>query len=270
MSKSTTAGRHRAAPVHTNPLETMSKAVSSSAGSVGRQAVVIAAATGLVLTVGAPAQAGGAQRDAAVHAGSSAPTRVQVETVKASNVKLKFERAGVTSTPAPVVEPVVEDVAEPVVEGVAETTPEAPAAAVEQATEPEAGTGSEVQAASVEKAKSEAEPAAASGLGASLVAAAYGQLGVSQDCTAMVENALRQVGFSVGDLAPAQFFAYGTQVSSPQPGDLIYYDDAGAGVPHIAIYVGNGQAIHGGWTGYTTVLADAYIGSGPVFIRPSR
>lgn len=261
MSKSTTAGRHRAAPVHTNPLETMSKAVSSSAGSVGRQAVVIAAATGLVLTVGAPAQAGGVQRDAAVQAGSSAPTRVQVETVKASNVKLKFERAGVTSTPAPV--------AEPVVEAVADTAPEAAAEAVEQAAPAQAEAGSEVQAASVQKSEAKAE-SAASGLGASIVAAAYGQIGVSQDCTAMVENALRQVGFSVGDLAPAQFFAYGTQVSTPQPGDLIYYDDAGAGVPHIAIYVGNGQAIHGGWTGYTTVLGNAYIGSGPVFIRPSR
>ncbi|MCG2621036.1 C40 family peptidase [Arthrobacter sp. I2-34] len=258
MSKSTTAGRHRAAPVHTNPLETMSKAVSSSAGSVGRQAVVIAAATGLVLTVGAPAQAGGAQRDAAVQAGSSAPTRVQVETVKASNIQLKFERAGVTSTPAPVAEPVVEA--------------EAAAEAAEQAApvQAEAEAGAQVQAASVEKAEAKPEAAAASGLGASIVAAAYGQIGVSQDCTAMVENALRQVGFSVGDLAPAQFFAYGTQVSSPQPGDLIYYDDAGAGVPHIAIYVGNGQAIHGGWTGYTTVLGNAYIGSGPVFIRPSR
>ena len=85
----------------------------------------------------------------------------------------------------------------------------------------------------------------------------------------MVENALRSAGVSVGDLAPAQFMAYGTQVSTPQPGDMIYYDDAGAGVPHIAIYVGNGQAIHGGWTGYTTALADAYIGSGPVFIRPN-
>ncbi|MFD1214072.1 C40 family peptidase [Arthrobacter sp. GCM10027362] len=261
MSKSTTAGRHRAAPVHTNPLETMSKAVSSSAGSVGRQAAVIAAATGLVLTVGAPAQAGGEHK--AVQAGSSAPTRIQVETVKASNVKLKFERAGVTSTPAP--EPVVEVAAETTVDA----TVDANVGATEQAAQPEAGVGSNVQAASVEKPAAKAE-AAASGLGASLVAAAYGQIGVSQDCTAMVENALRQVGISVGDLAPAQFFAYGTQVSTPQPGDLIYYDDAGAGVPHIAIYVGNGQAVHGGWTGYTTVLADAYIGSGPVFIRPSR
>jgi cell wall-associated NlpC family hydrolase len=249
----------------------MSKAVSSSAGSVGRQAAVIAAATGLVLTVGAPAQAGGVEHEAAVQASSSAPTRVQVETVKASNVKLKFERAGVTSTPAPAPEPVADEVvqAEPAVdEAAAPVADEAGEQAAPANTE--ANAGSNVQAASVEKTGAKAKTESASGLGASIVAAAYAQIGVSQDCTAMVENALRSVGFSVGDLAPAQFFAYGTQVSTPEPGDLIYYDDAGAGVPHIAIYVGNGQAIHGGWTGYTTVLADAYIGSGPVFIRPSR
>ncbi|NKX56213.1 C40 family peptidase [Arthrobacter mobilis] len=255
MSKSTTAGRHRATPVHTNPLETVSKAVSSSAGSVGRQAAVIAAATGLVLTAAVPAQAGGVERDASVQA-ASAPTRVQVETVKASNVKLTFERAGVTSTPAP----------EPVAEAAAEV--QAPAGQAVQAEASQAGDDANVQASSVPEAEPKA--AAASGLGSSIVAAAYGQIGISQDCTAMVENVLRSVGFSVGDLAPAQFFAYGTQVSTPQPGDLIYYDNAGAGVPHIAIYVGNGQAIHGGWTGYTTVLGKAYIGSGPVFIRPSR
>ena len=92
---------------------------------------------------------------------------------------------------------------------------------------------------------------------------------MAQDCTALVENALRAAGFSVGDLAPAQFFAYGTQVSTPQPGDIIYYANGGAGVAHVAIYVGNGQAVHGGWAGYSTVLGSAYIGSGPVFIRPA-
>ena len=51
---------------------------------------------------------------------------------------------------------------------------------------------------------------------------------------------------------------------------LMYYDDAGAGVPHIAVYVGNGQAVHGGWKGGTTVEASAYIGSGPVFIRVNK
>lgn len=258
MSKNTAAlGRHRAVPVRTSPLETISKAVSSNAGSVGRQAAVIAAASGLVLSVGVPAQATNIEREASVQAAAAAPSRVQVEAVQASGaVELDLERSGVTSTPAPVVEE-----PEPVVEAVAEEV----APVVEEA---------EKVVAPVEKAAEAPKPeakadVAASGIGAALVASAYGQIGVSQDCTAMVENALRSAGISVGDLAPAQFMAYGTQVSTPQPGDMIYYDDAGAGVPHIAIYVGNGQAIHGGWTGYTTALADAYIGSGPVFIRPN-
>jgi cell wall-associated NlpC family hydrolase len=257
VSKNTAAlGRHRAVPVRTSPLESISKAVSSNAGSVGRQAAVIAAASGLVLSVGVPAQAANIEREASVQAAAAAPSRVQVEAVQASAaVDLDLERSGVTSTAAPVVEePVVEAVAEevaPVVEEAAENAV-APVEKAEEAPKPEA------------KAD-----VAASGIGAALVASAYGQIGVSQDCTAMVENALRSAGVSVGDLAPAQFMAYGTQVSTPQPGDMIYYDDAGAGVPHIAIYVGNGQAIHGGWTGYTTALADAYIGSGPVFIRPN-
>jgi peptidoglycan DL-endopeptidase CwlO len=258
VSKNTAAlGRHRAVPVRTSPLETISKAVSSNAGSVGRQAAVIAAASGLVLSVGVPAQATNIEREASVQAAAAAPSRVQVEAVQASGaVELDLERSGVTSTPAPVVEE-----PEPVVEAVAEEV----APVVEEA---------EKVVAPVEKAEEAPKPeakadVAASGIGAALVASAYGQIGVSQDCTAMVENALRSAGISVGDLAPAQFMAYGTQVSTPQPGDMIYYDDAGAGVPHIAIYVGNGQAIHGGWTGYTTALADAYIGSGPVFIRPN-
>jgi peptidoglycan DL-endopeptidase CwlO len=259
VSKNTSVtGRHRAVPVRTSPLETISKAVSSNAGSVGRQAAVIAAASGLVLTVGVPAQATAIQRDASVQAAAAAPSRIQVEAVQASNAAdIEFDRPSISSTPAPVEEP------EPVVEAVSEEVApaeEAPAAETPAAPAPK----TEEKAAKAPKAD-----VAASGIGAALVASAYSQIGVSQDCTAMVENALRSAGISVGDLAPAQFFAYGTQVSTPQPGDMIYYDDAGAGVPHIAIYVGNGQAIHGGWTGYTTTLADAYIGSGPVFIRPS-
>ena len=57
-------GRHRATPVRSNPLESISKAVSSNAGSVGRQAAVIAAASGLVLSIGVPAQATPATREA--------------------------------------------------------------------------------------------------------------------------------------------------------------------------------------------------------------
>ena len=36
---------------------------------------------------------------------------------------------------------------------------------------------------------------------------------------------------------------------------------------HIAVYAGNGQAIHGGWNGNQTVVNSVNVGSGPVFIR---
>lgn len=102
-----------------------------------------------------------------------------------------------------------------------------------------------------------------------IASAALAQLGVGQDCTALASNALAAQGVYFHGW-PAEYMSLGSVTSSPQPGDLIYYDDAGAGVPHIAVYVGNGQAVHGGWKGGTTVEASAYIGSGPVFIRVNK
>lgn len=102
----------------------------------------------------------------------------------------------------------------------------------------------------------------------SVAAAALAQVGVNQDCTALVTNALRAVGIYFHDW-PAGYLSLGTVVSASeaQSGDLIYYADGGLGMAHIAVYIGNGQAVHGGWHGYTTVVASAYYGSGPVFIR---
>lgn len=108
---------------------------------------------------------------------------------------------------------------------------------------------------------------AASGTNAIMLSSAYAQMGAVQDCTILVEVALRAAGHSVGDLAPAQLAAYGTPVSDPQPGDIAYYADGGMGVAHIAIYVGNGQAIHSGWGGNQTVLQSANVGSGAVYYR---
>jgi peptidoglycan DL-endopeptidase CwlO len=253
----TATGRHRAVSVRTNPLETISKAVSSNAGSMGRSAAVIAAASGLALTAGLPAQSATIERTAST---VSVPSRVQVDTVQASSaVQLTFSRPDIKSTPAPEPEPVVETVAQEV------------APVVEEAADAAQGAVQKAAPAAVAKPAAapakEAAPASASGVASTLVSSAYGQIGISQDCTAMVEKALRAAGKSVGDLAPAQFLSYGTQVSTPQPGDLLYYSDGGAGVAHIAIYVGNGQAVHGGWTGYTTALASADVGSGYVAIR---
>ena len=95
--------------------------------------------------------------------------------------------------------------------------------------------------------------------------AALAQVGVSQDCTMLASKALASQGIYFHGW-PWEYKSLGSITGSPQAGDLVYYDDAGLGMPHIAVYVGNGQAVHGGFQG-NTVVSSAYVGSGPVFIH---
>lgn len=95
------------------------------------------------------------------------------------------------------------------------------------------------------------------GAGASgLVNAALAQLGQGQDCTALVERALRAIGHGVGDLGtlPGHYAPYGQMVGSGgyAPGDILIWSGR-----HVAIYIGNGQAVHGGFNG-STVVASAF------------
>lgn len=87
-----------------------------------------------------------------------------------------------------------------------------------------------------------------------LINAALAQLGQTQDCTALVERSLRAVGFAVGDLGTSvgEYARYGAVVTSGAyaPGDILIWPGA-----HVAIYIGNGQAVHGGWNGSQTVIA---------------
>lgn len=100
-------------------------------------------------------------------------------------------------------------------------------------------------------------------------ASALAQLGRYQDCTALVSNALRANGINFHGW-PADYMSLGSITNSPQSGDLIYYANGGLGAAHIAVYIGNGQAVHGGWVGNNTVQGSAYVGSGPVFIRVNK
>ncbi|WP_035926913.1 C40 family peptidase [Kocuria rosea] len=113
-----------------------------------------------------------------------------------------------------------------------------------------------------------APQSSASGKGATISSAAMGQLGVGQDCTALVTNALRAAGINHHGW-PASYLSLGTQVSAgqAQPGDLVYYADGGMGAAHIGVYIGGGKAVHGGWNGGTTVIDSVNVGSGPVFVR---
>lgn len=103
-------------------------------------------------------------------------------------------------------------------------------------------------------------------VGNGIANAALAQLGVNQDCTMLVTNALAANGIYYHGW-PAGYLSLGTVTNNPQPGDLIYYADGGLGMAHIAVYIGNGQAVHGGWHGSGTVIYSAYVGSGPVFIH---
>jgi cell wall-associated NlpC family hydrolase len=243
MTTRATIARHRAEVTKTNSLAVIAKAVGDNAGGMGRQAAVIAAASGLVLTSGIAANAAetNVQREStsasATEVQSTAPATISA----ASSIAISYEKPAVTTAPAPVEAP------KPVV----------------QVKEAAASTGTAVTASLATKA-----PVAVSGMGASIAAAAYAQIGVSQDCTMLATNALAAVGINYHGW-PAGYLSLGRTVSAAeaQPGDLAYYQNGGMGMAHIAVYVGNGMAVHGGWNGGTTALYSVNVGSGPVFIR---
>jgi LysM repeat protein len=122
----------------------------------------------------------------------------------------------------------------------------APAAPVQQAAAVAPAPVAAAPASSVYLASADITPiASSSGVAGTLVASAQAQLaaGAIQDCTVLVETALRAAGIPVGDLGPSQFFQFGTTVATPAPGDIVI--TAG----HVAIYVGGGQVISSGMNG---------------------
>jgi cell wall-associated NlpC family hydrolase len=229
-------GRRRAVPVQTSPLAVLSKSVVGHAGGVGRQAAVIAAASGLVLTSGIAAQAADAptQREAEPAANLEVTSQVETPLSADATVQIAFERPAVKTTPAPVVEapkPVAVEVPKAAV-------PAAPAVVKTQAAAP-----AKAQITVTPAAPAPAAAPAAGGINATMVSSAYAQIGMIQDCTRLVENALNAAGIPVGDLGPMQFMNYGTVVTDPQPGDMVVQSG------HVGIYVGNGQVLSSGLNG---------------------
>ncbi|WP_336991011.1 NlpC/P60 family protein [Leucobacter sp. VD1] len=107
------------------------------------------------------------------------------------------------------------------------------------------------------------------GVGAQgIVAAALAQLGVMQDCTALVEKSLRAVGIPAGDLGTqvGEYTALGgtlVEGGDYAPGDVLIWPGR-----HVAVYIGNGQAVHGGYGGNQTVV-DSYNNRGYLSSTPS-
>ena len=106
MTTRASVARHRAEVTKTNSLAVIAKAVGDNAGGMGRQAAVIAAASGLVLTSGIAANAA----DTNVQRESASASNLEVEVSApaiisaASTIAISYEKPAVTTTPAPVVE----------------------------------------------------------------------------------------------------------------------------------------------------------------------
>ena len=187
---------------------------------------------------------------------------------------------------APVETPAAPEVTTPEVQAPAETpaapaetapaeTPAAPeeTAPVETPAAPEETTPVETPATPEETTP--VETPAATTLGQRISSEAQKLVGVTDGlwCTQVVQQALANAGVSDAyQLWPDQYAGqYGYYTNDPQEGDLLYYNNGGRGVDHIAIYIGNGQAVHGNYEG-KTVIASAYLSTAasPQFIRVVR
>jgi cell wall-associated NlpC family hydrolase len=210
--------RHRALPVRTSPLEAVAHAVSDNAGTIGRQAAVIAAASGLIISAGLPAQAAETSREASALsdvASASAPS-----VVASNEAQVTFERPAVESVAAPVVQQATAPAAQP-------TTATAGGALSALSSAPRLA-------------------AAASASGSTLAAIAYTGIGhpyvwggttpAGWDCSGFTQWVYAQAGISIPRV---QAWSIMHQTGTPSPGDLVVQN----GGAHVGIYVGNGMMI---------------------------
>jgi hypothetical protein len=204
------------------------------------------------------------------------------ETVVAPEVSEEIEEVvqpeeTVVETPEVVAPEVQEPAEEPEVQEPEVTVPEIVAPEVE---EPEY-TAPEVQEPEAEEPEYTApevqEPeytdttVTNASLNESIVNAALGLVGVTdgEQCTTVATAALAGAGVdNAVVLWPDQYASvYGYYTDTPEAGNLIYYNNGGRGVDHIAVYIGNGMAVHGNYDG-KTVIASVYINGGaPQFIQ---
>ncbi|MET3720862.1 MULTISPECIES: C40 family peptidase [unclassified Arthrobacter] len=197
----------------------MSKAVSANAGTVGRQAAVIAAASGLILTLGLPANA--ADTTAGVSASTeSGSAQTALAVTAAPTATVSFERPVVKTTAAPRIERV---------------------RAQSTATET-AATATEAAGAVKSKLADTVSSAAASGL----AAIAYTGIGHPYlwggttpngwDCSGFTQWVYAQAGISI---PRTNAWTAMRPTATPTPGDLVMQN----GGAHVGIYVGNGMMI---------------------------
>jgi peptidoglycan DL-endopeptidase CwlO len=224
------SARHRAQTVRTNPLDTMSKAVSANAGTVGRQAAVIAAASGLILSIGLPATA--ADTTAGVSASTeSGSAQSALAVTAAPTATVSFERPVVKTTAAPKPAPVRAQSTD----SESRTASSVRAASTAAAPEAAADKQAETQAETVSSASTSGIAALAyTGIGRPYVWG--GTTPNGWDCSGFTQWVYAQAGISIPRV---NAWTAMTPTSAPQPGDLVMQN----GGAHVGIYVGNGMMV---------------------------
>ena len=253
----------QAAPVQAAPVARV-QAAPVAQTRVAAPAAQTKAAAPAAQTKVAATTAPATQTKAAATTAPKAETKAAAQTpapaaqTKAATPAPKAETKAAAQTPAPAAQTKA-----------ATPAPKAETKAAAQTPAPVAQTKAAAQTpAPAAQTKPAATTTPSGSKNAAIYQAALAQVGRYQDCTMLVTNALKSVGINYHDW-PAGYMKLGTQVSASQAqaGDLVYYANGGTGLAHIAVYAGNGQAVHGGWLGNQTVVNTANVGSGPVYIR---
>ncbi|WP_431711190.1 C40 family peptidase [Glutamicibacter uratoxydans] len=245
MTKRQMRGRRRAEVARTNPLEAISQAVSSNAGSVGRQAAVVAAASGLIVTLGVPGQATAPRDVSAAPVDVINPERVAVKAVSVAakkDDKFEIERAGFTAEPKP--EPVVIAVSNDVTPVGGSNAPMTRESRNDNA--PMTRDNRNQSNTAPKTTKKKVQVKGLSGIAAT--ATKYqgtpyvwgGNSPSGWDCSGFVQYVYKQHGISIARgtsaiLGSGQF----VRTSNPQPGDLVFQ----RGGSHVGIYLGGGTMI---------------------------
>ena len=256
----------QAAPVQAAPVARVQAAPVAQTRVAAPAAQTRVAAPAAQTKAAAPAAqtpAPAAQTKAVTTAAPKTETKAAAQTpapaaqTKAATPAPKAETKAAAQTPAPAAQTKAAQTPAPKAETKAAAQTPAPAAQTKAATPAPAA-----------QTKPAATTTPSGSKNAAIYQAALAQVGRYQDCTMLVTNALKSVGINYHDW-PAGYMKLGTQVSASQAqaGDLVYYANGGTGLAHIAVYAGNGQAVHGGWLGNQTVVNTANVGSGPVYIR---
>lgn len=76
------------------------------------------------------------------------------------------------------------------------------------------------------------------------------------DCSGLVRYVYAQAGLTVPRSSREQHQAGDTiELDDAEPGDLLFYSFSGHGIDHVALYLGDGQAVHAPSTGRQVIVA---------------